>query len=109
MLTVRTRSVLGTMAYLSYGVVVPPTDLASGAAASSPFDGTVSPPIRVLSSEEPPVGAALAVEHRGHWFYIEDPDLESRRTFGALNSLVRLEIGAGGAQLTPVLTLPVAR
>jgi hypothetical protein len=109
-LAVRTRSVLGVMAYLSHGVAVPAADLASGAAGPSELKALANRPlIRILSSNEQPAGAALAVEYRGHWFYIEDRDLDSRRTLGALDSLVRLQIGAGGAQSVPVLTLPVAR
>jgi hypothetical protein len=109
-LAVRTRSVLGAMAYLSHGVTVPAADIASGAAARSQLGAVPDEALlRVSSSDEPPTGAALAVEYRGHWFYIEERDLESRRTLGALTSLVRLQIGAGDAQTVPVLTLPVTR
>lgn len=106
----RTRSVLGIMAALSNGVEVPAVDLASGAAGPEAFVGGASETlIRILCSPEPPTGTSLAVQYRGHWFYIEDRDLESRRTLGALTSLVRLQIGAGDAENVPVLTLPVAR
>jgi hypothetical protein len=109
-LAVRTRSVLGAMAYLSHGVAVPDADIATGAAARSELGGAANQAlIRVASSDEPPTGAALGVQYRGRWFYIDDRDLESRRTLGALTSLVRLQIGAGDAQTVPVLTLPVAR
>ncbi len=106
----RTRSVLGVMAALSQGVVVPPADLASGAAGpGEPVDAASETLIRIASSDEEPAGTSLAVQYRGHWFYIEDRDFESRRTLGALISLVRLQVGAGGTENVPVLTLPVAR
>jgi hypothetical protein len=109
-LAVRTRSVLGAMAYLSHGVAVPDADIASGSAARSELGAAANQAlIRISSSDEPPTSTALSVQYRSHWFYIEDRDLESRRTLGALTSLVRLQIGAGDAQTVPVLTLPVAR
>jgi hypothetical protein len=63
----------------------------------------------VRSSEAEPVDAFVAVPYRGRWFYVEDSDLDSKRTLGVLISLIRLEIGAGGAENVPVLTLPVGR
>ena len=105
----RTRSVLGVMAALSEGVVVPPADLASGAAGpGEPVDASETL-IRIPSSDEAPTGTSLAVQYRGHWFCIEDRDFESRRTLGALISLVRLQVGASDTKNVPVLTLPVAR
>jgi hypothetical protein len=65
--------------------------------------------LNVVSSKEEPADALAAVPYRGHWFLIEANDLESRRTLGALLSLLRLEVGAGGSQNVPILTLPVAR
>ena len=106
-LRLTTRSVLGSMAWLSSAVTVPsahadvvPT-VARNTVPRSMMD------IRV--STEPIEGTFLSVEHRGHWFYIDDRDVESKRTLGLLTSLVRLSIGAGGAQNVPVLTLPVGR
>lgn len=51
----------------------------------------------------------ISVPYRGYWFYIEDGNLASKRIMGLLNSLVQLEISAGGAQNVPVLTLPISR
>jgi hypothetical protein len=107
---IRTRSVLGAMAWLSRGVAVPHAHLESGMAAP---DDELSSLIRewlsVRQAAEQPAGAWLAVPYRGYWFYIGGGDLESKRTLGLLSSLVRLEIGAGGSQNVPVLTLPVSR
>lgn len=106
-LRLTTRSVLGSMAWLSNAVTVPPAHtsivpkVASKAVPRSMMD------IRV--SAEPAKDAFLSVEHRGYWFYIDDRDLGSKRTLGLLTSLVRLTISAGGAQNVPVLTLPVGR
>ena len=109
-ITIRTRSVLSAMASLSNGVSVPGNDLTNGTAGRNVLDAQEgSVPIRILSAPEPPTNAFLSVPYRGSWFFIDMGDLDSRRTLGALSSLVRLEIGAGGDQIAPVLTLPVAR
>lgn len=110
-LTIRTRSVLGAMTYAAQGVVVPRHEIERGLAAPSALPDSLHPPLlEVRSNDARPAGAFLAVPYRGRWFYVDDGDLESRRTLGALNSLIRLEIGAGGAAHdAPVLTLPVAR
>jgi len=106
-LRLTTRSVLGSMAWLSNAVAVPPEHADVVPTAASDVVPRSMMDIRV--SAEPVKGAFLSVEHRGHWFYIDDRDLGSKRTLGLLTSLVRLSISAGGAQNIPVLTLPVGR
>ena len=107
-LRLATRSVLGAMLYLSNAVMVPKA-----------HDGLVGPNVDLNSpmkkllevrvSASPVDDAYVAVQHRGYWFYVEDEDIESKRTLGLLTSLVRLSISAGGAQNVPILTLPVSR
>jgi hypothetical protein len=103
-LEIATRSVLEAMAYLSAGVDVPADHVdrrwAAGPAGRSS--------LRVRTSPERPA-ARLAVSYRDHWFYVDDADLESRRTLGVLSSLIRLRTGAGGGQSIPLLTLQVGR
>ena len=104
-LVVRTRSVLGTMAFLSRGVAVPESDPLAAVLGASELGGM----FRIVSSDEEPGDALATVPYRGRWFLIEASDLESRRTLGALLSLLRLEVGAGGTQNVPILTLPVSK
>ncbi len=109
-LNVATRSVLGTMAYLSNTVSVPPLHEEQGLAPNvDEIQSTLRDMLVVRVSDAPVDGAFISVPYRGHWFYIDDADLESKRTFGLLMSLIRLSIQAGGAQNVPVLTLPVSR
>ena len=107
-LRLTTRSVLGTMAYLSNAVSIP-----------DEHDGLVDPAVdlntpskslmKIRVAATPVDNAYVAVEHHGYWFYVDDDDIESKRTLGLLTSLVRLSISAGGAQNVPILTLPVSR
>jgi hypothetical protein len=102
---VKMRSMLSTMVYLSRGVDIPETDPLRSILGSNSLDGV----FRVVSSEKQPNDALVAVPYRGRWFSIEANDVESRRTLGLLSSLLRLEVGAGGSQNVPVLTLPLSR
>ena len=64
--------------------------------------------LRVQSSPLPPGGAAVSVAHRGSWFHIGGPDLNSKSTFSLLSHLVALQSGEV-QRLVPALTLPLGR
>ena len=107
---VETRSVLGVLAYLSHGVTVPPVHLEQGLAEpASSARALAGQLLNVHSSPTRPASAWLAIPYRDQWFYVDESDLNSRRTLGLLNSLMRLEITAGGSQNVPILTLPLGR
>jgi hypothetical protein len=113
-LIVGTRSLMGTLYFLSNAVEVPDDHGERGLVtttldeAGQPFDWTrvTGDLLRVHSQTWPPVGAAVAVQHRGHWFYIDDTDLNSKSTFALLSQLFALQAG-GAESTTPVLTLPI--
>jgi hypothetical protein len=108
-LRIRTRSVLGVMAWLSRGVVAPPLHIEHGLVARrDELSELVEQWLVVQHAGAAPPSAWLAVPYRGYWFYIDSRDLNSRRTLGLLSSLIRLEISAGGAQNVPVLTVPLS-
>jgi hypothetical protein len=109
-LRIETRSVLGTMAYLSNAVSVPDAHENQGlVSASSKIEPLVHDLLKIHVSVSPVENAYLAVPYREHWFYVDDSDLATKRTLGLLSSLIRLTISAGGAQNVPILTLPLTR
>jgi hypothetical protein len=65
--------------------------------------------LHIYSSKNPPERANVAVQHRGWWFYIDDRDLVSKRTFLQIQMLflTRLSEATRGVQATPLLTIPV--
>ncbi len=111
---IRTRSLLGMLFYLSQSVAVPPVDEAEGRvtvtknADGSPFDwrDVTRNLFQVHSAASRPDGAAVAARYRGHWFYIDDSDLDSKSTFAFLSQLFALQAGSAES-IRPVLTLPV--
>ncbi|MCY4154639.1 MAG: hypothetical protein OXD47_03990 [Gammaproteobacteria bacterium] len=113
--TVRTRSISGLLYYLSHNVQAPPphrgalvtdTRLRAGGGSFNWSDTPAGRLFRVNTSAEQPTRAYIATRYRGHWFYIQDTDLETKSTFTLLRQLFDLQ--AGQKQSTgPALTLPV--
>jgi hypothetical protein len=112
-LVLSTRSILGTMAYLAQGVMVPEQHIETGLVSSKQGNelaqGIISDLFQIKVQKGKPNHASLAVPYKGYWFYIDESDISSKQTMGVLNSLVRLKIRAAGAQNIPVLTLPVSQ
>jgi hypothetical protein len=48
----------------------------------------------------------VAARYRGHWFFIDDSDLDSKSTFVMLSQIFSLQAGKAEG-IVPVLTLPV--
>ena len=115
--TVRTRSLSSLLYYLSQNVDTPRAHQSAGlvtvteARGGGVFDWGDTPAGRLFqvnSSPERPEGAYIATFYRGHWFWIEDSDLESKSTFMLLRQLFDLQAGQSTVQ-GPTLTLPVGR
>ena len=113
-IAMETRSLLGTLFFLSVGVEIPTADVEAGRVTltqtdtGAPFDWSevVGDLFRVQTSESRPSNASVAIRYRDHWFYIDDSDLASKSTFALLTQLFSLQAG-GAESVAPVLTLPV--
>ncbi len=114
LLALRPRSLMGVLHFLSQAVEPPEAHVERGLVTKTlqddgaPFDWTevMSGLFRVASDNSPPADAFVRVRYRGHWFYIDDADLESKTTFGLLTTLFKLQSG-DVKSLGPTLTLPV--
>lgn len=115
-ITLETRSLNGTLYYLSHAVAVPEVHRNDGlvtltrSADGSLFDWSevMSDLFSIRVSEASPDSAAVRIPYRNHWFYIADADLSSKSTFSLLAQLFALQAGSGES-LRPVLTIPVGR
>ncbi len=98
---VQTRSLMHFLMELAACVEVPPDDLASGAAPSLVTgDAGDRALIRIRSGPNRPDDPLVAVEYSGSWFWIDNNDSNSKRTFAYLAILLSItESGGGGAQL----------
>ena len=112
----QTRSLMGVLFYLSEAVEVPAADQERGVVtvtrneAGEVFDwrNVTGDLLRIRSQAARPRSASVAVNHRGHWFYIDDADLSSKSTFLLLSSIVALQAGKI-ERVQPLFTLPLSQ
>lgn len=73
-----------------------------------PFDWNlvIGDLLNIRSQDDPPENAAVAVNYRDSWFYIDDSDISSKYTFMLLGVLTSLQAGSI-ERAGPILTLPV--
>jgi len=98
-IAVLTASIFDIIGNLSWRFEVPPVHVQEGRTlAAFKDDGSeLEPLIRVHYATERPEGAFAAIPNRDYWFYIDDGDMASKRTFGYLQLLLSLaETGEGG-------------
>jgi len=109
-LAVKPRSLMHILGIMAAQVEVPAEDVARGRAAPGVLeaDQKGAPVLRlarILCSRQKPVDPYVAVEYREHWFWIEDEDLKSKRTFAFMMMLFTLA-DSGDKQGPPLLTIP---
>lgn len=113
-LIVSTRSLKEVMYFLAQVVETPQSHINKGYARQTidpatgcPFDwkDILGDLFQVHYGKLPPRNAAVSVQHRGHWFYIDETDFDSKATFNLLLELFNLEIRAGGGAQIPLLTI----
>jgi hypothetical protein len=109
----RGRSMLEIMQVASKEVQVPEEDIKMNVASADQSEHLKSSTgatdwLNIKTSESAPSNSSLSVQYRGNYFYIDDSDLSSRRTFAMLTALFAV-VGGTVPGAHPVLTLPVGR
>ncbi len=108
------RSIFSCMSFLSWGVQVPQEHIDCGmvrmAHNNQPEDANWSELFRELVdihwSRFCPKNVFIAVKYRNYWFYIDDSDVHTKRTFGLLLQLYNLNADEAKNR-GPILTLPL--
>ena len=96
-----TRSLLGTMFYLSQAVEVPKKDVEEGRVAITRtetgkvfnWNKITGGLLHIRNSLNKPDDAMLVISYRNHWFFISDSDLISKSTFSLLAQVYALQSG----------------
>lgn len=109
-IAMQTRSVLHIMSLIASQVEVPAEHLAKtratpGAVASEQQGEAPVRLAHILSAKSRPSEAYVAVQYRDHWFWIDDGDLKSKRTFSFMMMLFTLA-DTGDKQPLPLITIP---
>lgn len=114
-LGIMTRSILSCMYYLSRGVEVPEEHVESGMIRLPVCPGDPEEEqwremfcdlISVHWSKNRPSCAFVAVEYKGYWYYVDEIDRSSKKTFALLMQLYNLNAVVPNNR-GPILTLPL--
>jgi len=101
-----TRSMLQIMIELATQINVPQEHITEGRTIPSASLGDEDNYlIRIKNSKENPENAFVTVKYRDYWFYIDDRDLISKRTFTFLMILFSVT-ETGGKEGLPLVTIP---
>lgn len=104
-ITMATRSLYRVLSLLATSVQVPDIHLAEGRAPPLAGDLTDEQPrFTVWSGCKRPKDCFIATCYRGHWFWIDDRDFESKRTMAYLMVLLALA-DTGTKEPVPFLTI----
>ena len=112
-ITVRVRSLLTLMGFLSRGIEIPDTHIEEKRVEEmvlldDPELRSLLFPLRIHSSVERPADAFVTVRHHDHWFYITHSDHMSKQAFSLLTYLFQMQ--APQAQtMGPMITVPTSR
>ena len=107
-LTVNSRSMLQIMGAFASYIDVPEADLKEHRAV--PSLGTAASEnrrdaVRIHSGGVKPADAFAAVQYRGHWFWVDDGDWQTKRAFTAVMFFFTLA-ETGGNERLPLITIP---
>jgi hypothetical protein len=90
-------------------VEAPPADLKDGRVTpgweSMAASGEGARLIRIYSADSKPTDAFVSVQYRGHWFWIDDRDLRTKRAFAFMMMLFTLA-DTGEREHLPLVTIP---
>jgi hypothetical protein len=108
-IAVLTQSILETLNDLAWRVEVPQIHVDEGRTGPTfENDSLEEPIIRILSSEVEPESALVKIRERDYWFYIDDRDVNSKRTFAILRILLSLS-ESGDTAPAPLVTISNSR
>jgi hypothetical protein len=103
-----TRSMMEIMLQLGFGIEIPAAHAAGGRVLPGQRqegDTQAKPLVHIHSGTEAPVDAYAAVPYKGYWYWIDDTDIASKRTFTFLMILFSLA-ETGQTNAAPVVTVP---
>jgi len=109
-IAISTRSTFDLIEVLRAAIEIPQEHANAGLARRYPTPGMAGKDIRIHTSKDKPERAAVAVNYRGYWFYIDDTDMHTKLFYKMVRTLWSVSIAAAADQKTaPVLTIPVSR
>jgi hypothetical protein len=103
---VLSRSMMEIMLQLGFGIDVPTAASASALSGRAQTGNAPAKPlVQIHSGTQAPPDAYAAVPYKGYWYWIDDTDIASKRTFTFLMILFSLA-ETGQSVAAPVVTVP---
>jgi len=104
-LAVNSRSLLQIMGAMASFIDVPDEHVRDRSAIPVLEDAATENRVRIRSGKDKPAQAYVAVRYRGHWFWIEDSNWQTKRALSAIVFLFTLA-NSGGDEKLPLITIP---
>jgi hypothetical protein len=109
-IAISTRSTYDLIEILRAAIDIPQEHAAAGLARNYPTLGPAGKEICIHASKDKSERAAVAVKHRGYWFYIDETDMRTKLFYDMVRTLWSVSIAATtNDRAAPVLTIPVTR
>jgi hypothetical protein len=103
-LALHTRSLLEMMFELAADIEPPPEDVSEGRVRATDMAPSEEQLVRIHSQKEPPQDAFVAVRHGGHWFWIDNRDMDSKTMLSFMMILFSL-VESGKEAAGPLVTI----
>jgi hypothetical protein len=108
-----TRSIYEVLLDVASTIIVPERHVAEGRVGGTAEpdlgrQGTITPLIRITSSNEKPGDAFVAIPYQNHWYSIDDRDPASKNLFSFILLLFTF-VETGSKDIVPVLSIPTTR
>ena len=109
-LAVGSRSIIQMLNALAMLVEVPEADIRDKRTVpAADMSAWADAPLRIrCATEQPKDDAFVAIQYRHHWFWIDDQDWKSKRTFSAIMFLFTLNESSTVEERLPMLTIPTS-
>lgn len=109
-ITIKLRSLLTLMGFLSHGVEVPAIHMQEKFVEHNKEVANIENndffvPLNIRSAATEPDNAFVAIEYQDYWFYIEHSDHISKQAFGLLTYLYMLQAPQAPSGV-PIITIP---
>ena len=109
-IAITTRSTMDLIEIMRASIEVPEAHARAGLTIDYPPMGLAGQEVRIISSEEKPKYASLAVKYRGYWFYIDETDQRTKAFYRTLRTFWSVCMATSEDRSgAPILTIPVGR
>lgn len=107
-IAISTRSTFDLLEIMQASIEIPQEHSNAGLSRTYPAPGLAGKDLHIHASKVKPEQPAIAVRHRGYWFFIDDADMRTKLFYTILKGFWSVSISSAANQsAAPVLTIPI--